>query len=51
MNNNDDFSTMNEAESEMIYEELIAAMRMKDPLSRGVYQISHLRLRCSGNCG
>ncbi len=37
MNNNDDFSTMNEAESEMIYEELIAAMRRKDPLIAEVF--------------
>ena len=44
MNNNDDFSTMNEAESEMIYEELIAAMRRKDPHIAEVFT-------CSGNCG
>ena len=41
MNNNDDFSTMNEAESEMIYEELIAAMRMKDPLIAEVFTRYH----------
>ena len=37
MNNNEDFSTMNQAESEMIYEELIAAMRRKDPLIAEVF--------------
>ena len=37
MNNNDDFSTMNQAESEMIYDELIAAMRRKDPLIAEVF--------------
>ena len=41
MNNNDDFSTMNEAESEMIYEELIAAMRRKDPLIAEVFTRYH----------
>ena len=37
MNNNDDFSTMNEAESEMVYDEIIAAMRRKDPLIAEVF--------------
>ena len=41
MNNNDDFSTMNEAESEMIYEELIATMRRKDPLIAEVFTRYH----------
>ena len=41
MNNNDDFSTMNQAESEMIYEELIAAMRRKDPLIAEVFTRYH----------
>lgn len=33
----DDFSTMNQAESEMIYEELIATLRRKDPLIAEVF--------------
>ena len=41
MNNSEDFSTMNEAESEMIYEELIAAMRRKDPLIAEVFTRYH----------
>ena len=41
MNNNDDFSTMNEAESEMIYDEIIAAMRRKDPLIAEVFTRYH----------
>ena len=41
MNNNDDFSTMNQSESEMIYEELIAAMRRKDPLIAEVFTRYH----------
>lgn len=41
MNNNDDFSTMNEAESEMIYDEIIAAMCRKDPLIAEVFTRYH----------
>ena len=41
MNNNDDFSTMNEAESEMVYDEIIAAMRRKDPLIAEVFTRYH----------
>ena len=41
MNNNEDFSTMNQAESEMIYDELIAAMRRKDPLIAEVFTRYH----------
>lgn len=41
MNNNDDFSTMNQAESEMIYDELIATMHRKDPLIAEVFTRYH----------
>ena len=41
MNNNEDFSTMNEAESEMIYDELISTMRRKDPLIAEVFTRYH----------
>ena len=41
MNNNDDFSTMNQAESEMVYDEIIAAMRRKDPLIAEVFTRYH----------
>ena len=41
MSNNDDFSTMNQAESEMFYDEIIAAMRRKDPLIAEVFTRYH----------
>lgn len=37
MNNSEDFSRMNQAESEMVYDELIAAMRRKNPLIAEVF--------------
>lgn len=40
-NEGEEFSGMNEAESEMIYEELIAAMRRKDPLIAEVFTRYH----------
>ena len=36
-----EFSGMNEAESEMVYDEIIAAMRRKDPLIAEVFTRYH----------
>ena len=41
MNNSEDFSRMNQAESEMVYDELIAAMRRRDPLIAEVFTRYH----------
>lgn len=40
-NEGEEFSGMNEAESEMVYDELIAAMRRKDPLIAEVFTRYH----------
>lgn len=41
MNNSEDFSRMNQAEGEMIYDDLIATMRRKDPLIAEVFTRYH----------
>ena len=41
INEGDEFSGMNEAESEMFYDEIIAAMRRKDPLIAEVFTRYH----------
>lgn len=41
INSGEEFSSMNQAESEMIYDELIAAMRSKDPLIAEVFTRYH----------